>query len=150
MKNASGYTRISQIAILTHNVEKAARHWGEYLGMPTPEIVISDGFEKTGALYRGEPCHALLYQAFFEFENIQMEIIQPVDDTPSIWRECLDRNGEGLHHISFEVKDMPRHIENCADKDMPLMQKGEYQGGRYAYFDARDNLNIILEMVEND
>ena len=30
------------------------------------------------------------------------------------------------------------------------MQKGEYTGGRYAYADARKELKMILELLEND
>jgi len=35
-------------------------------------------------------------------------------------------------------------------KGMPLVQKGEYTGGRYAYIDGADKLGLILELLEND
>jgi hypothetical protein len=33
---------------------------------------------------------------------------------------------------------------------MPLMQRGEYTGGRYAYVDTTAQLGTILELLEND
>lgn len=150
MKASVDKTKVVQIGILAHDVKKAAEKWANYLGVDVPEVVVSDGFEKSGALYRGKPCDAKLYQAFFRFDNIEIEIIQPVDDTPSIWRECLDRDGEGLHHISFRVKNMADNIAECEKNGMSLLQKGEYPGGRYAYLDSMADMKIILEYLEND
>ena len=33
---------------------------------------------------------------------------------------------------------------------MPLLQKGEYTGGRYAYIDANKTLKTVIELLEND
>jgi len=33
---------------------------------------------------------------------------------------------------------------------MPLVQKGEYTGGRYAYIDSNSCLKVMLELLEND
>jgi methylmalonyl-CoA/ethylmalonyl-CoA epimerase len=33
---------------------------------------------------------------------------------------------------------------------MPLLQKGEYTGGRYAYIDTLRDLKVIIELLEND
>ena len=41
-------------------------------------------------------------------------------------------------------------IATLAKRDMPLLQKGEYPGGRYAYIDANEQLKLVLELLEND
>ena len=143
-------SKIVQIGILVHDVNKAAADWAAFLGVETPPVLVSDGYDKTGAIFRGESCDARLYQAFFNFNNIQVELIQPVDDTPSIWRECLDRDGEGLHHISFRVKNMAENMKDSEKLGYKTLQNGEYTGGRYAYMDALANLKIILEYLEDD
>jgi len=33
---------------------------------------------------------------------------------------------------------------------MPLAQKGEYTGGRYAYMETMKDLKVMLELLEND
>lgn len=150
MYSGIDYNDICQIGILTHNIEKTTQEYAAMLGVEVPEIITSEEYETTQAVYRGQPCSARIYQSFFNFNNTQIELIQPVDDTPSIWRECLDNNGEGLHHIAFNVKDMPEVIEDCEKQGMLLLQKGEYTGGRYAYLDDRSARKVILEFLEND
>jgi methylmalonyl-CoA/ethylmalonyl-CoA epimerase len=45
---------------------------------------------------------------------------------------------------------MKEKITLMERSQMPLMQKGEYTGGRYAYMDTFKDLKIILELLEND
>jgi catechol 2,3-dioxygenase-like lactoylglutathione lyase family enzyme len=143
-------TKVVQIGILAHDVVEATAKWAKFLGVEAPKPSVTDGYEKTKAVYQGKPCHGLIYQTAFRFGNIEIEIIQPYDNTPSIWRECLDRDGEGLHHIAFAVKDMAGSISEAEASGYSLLQKGEYTGGRYAYMDAIADMKIILEFLEND
>lgn len=141
---------IRQIGILTNDIEQATRQTAVFLKSPVPAIMTSQGYEQTRAVYRGAPCTARIYQSFFNLENIQIELIQPMDDTPSIWKECLDKDGEGLHHIAFQVKNMAEAIADLEAQGVPLLQKGEYPGGRYAYLDDREKRKVIVELLEND
>jgi len=45
---------------------------------------------------------------------------------------------------------MKEKIERLNKNGIPLIQSGEYPGGRYAYLDAGDVLRMIVELVEND
>jgi 4-hydroxyphenylpyruvate dioxygenase-like putative hemolysin len=78
-----------------------------------------------------------------------LELIEP-NDEPSTWRDDLNKNGEGIHHIAFNIKGMKEIIGKLERNGMPLIQKGEYKGGRYAYIDANDTLKTVLELLEND
>jgi Glyoxalase/Bleomycin resistance protein/Dioxygenase superfamily len=78
-----------------------------------------------------------------------LELIEP-DENPSTWRESLDKNGEGPHHIAFVVEGMKEKIDALEGRKMSLLQKGEYTGGRYAYVDTLKDLKVIIELLEND
>ena len=143
-------TRVRQIGILTHNIEATAEKWAAFLGIPVPAVSLSDGYDKTQAELYGKPCYGRCYQAFINFDNIQIEFIQPMDDEPSIWRECMDRDGEGLHHLAFEVKNMAENVKQCEEKGWGLQQKGEYTGGRYAYINSIGDLKMVTEFLEDD
>jgi catechol 2,3-dioxygenase-like lactoylglutathione lyase family enzyme len=149
-KMAIDKTKVVQIGILVHDIIEATARWAKFLEVEPPKPTMTDGYEKSKAIYRGEPCHGLIYQTVFKFGNIEVELIQPYDNTPSIWRECLDRDGEGLHHIAFRVKNMADCIKETEESGYPLLQKGEYTGGRYAYMDALREMKIILEFLEDD
>ena len=141
---------VTQIGILTSDIQKSKKVWEQFLKLPEQKIFECDGYEKTQAIYRGEPMHGRIFQVCFNFDNIELELIQPIGDTPSYWKECLDKNGEGIHHIAFAVKDMNSCIGECEDLGLTLTQKGEFEGGRYAYLDAMASMNIVLELLEKD
>ena len=81
--------------------------------------------------------------------SLQLELIEP-DNNKSTWRESLDKNGEGPHHIAFVVEGMKDKIAALERNQMPLLQRGEYAGGRYAYIDTLGDLKVIIELLEND
>jgi hypothetical protein len=45
---------------------------------------------------------------------------------------------------------MKEKIAGFEGKKMPLLQRGEYTGGRYAYIDTLKDLKVIIELLEND
>ena len=79
----------------------------------------------------------------------QLELTEP-DHHPSTWRESLDKNGEGPHHVAFVIKGMKEKIAVLERNQMSLLQTGEYPGGRYAYIDTLRDLKVITELLEND
>ena len=144
-------TKIVQIAIVVHDVQKYAKSYAEFFGVEVPEIIISETEDKAKTRYHGRPTKARVKQAFFRFDNIVIELLEPVGG-PSTWKDFLDNNGEGVHHIAFEVKGMDGRIAEMRDRGINLIQQGQwttYTGGRYAYFDSKDRLAVILELLEN-
>jgi hypothetical protein len=53
-------------------------------------------------------------------------------------------------HIAFQIKGMVAKTAYLNAKGLPLLQRGEYIGGRYVYFDGVTQLGIIIERLEND
>lgn len=143
-------SRVLQIGILVRDVSKAAHMWAVFLQRPVPEVRETLGYSFTQATYQGEPCNGRIRQAAISLDNIQLEFIEPIDDgNPSIWLDCLNQQGEGLHHIAFQVTDMDQQVQNCASQNMGCIQRGNFSGGCYAYIDARERLGIILEYLEH-
>jgi len=48
-----GNNIVTQIGIIVHDVESKARSWSEILGLPMPNIIITDTVDKTQAEYTG-------------------------------------------------------------------------------------------------
>jgi catechol 2,3-dioxygenase-like lactoylglutathione lyase family enzyme len=144
-----GTSSIKQVGIIVRDVEAAARAWAEVLGLPMPEIEITDPVEVTRTEYRGEPTSARARLAFFRLGPVELELIEPVGE-PSTWKDQLDQHGDSLHHIAFQVRGMRQAVENLRAQGLPVVQRGEYEGGRYAYIDGRAQLGCVLELLEND
>jgi catechol 2,3-dioxygenase-like lactoylglutathione lyase family enzyme len=144
-----GTTTITQIGIIVGNIAAKARAWSEIFGLPLPEIRETAGYEQTQAEYDGQPTGARAKLAFFNLGQVQVELIEPVDG-PSTWREQLERHGDSLHHIAFRIQGMGEKVAYLGGHGIPLVQRGEYTGGRYAYLDGIGQLGTILELLEND
>jgi len=149
MTDAALGTTIAQIGIIVGDIEAKARAWSEILGLPLPDIRETEGHEATQAQYDGQPMEARARLAFFRFDNIQVELIEPIDG-PSTWRDQLERHGDSLHHIAFRIDGMGERVAYLEGHGVSLVQTGEYTGGRYAYLDGVGRLGTILELLEND
>jgi 4-hydroxyphenylpyruvate dioxygenase-like putative hemolysin len=147
--NILGTKVIAQIGILVRDIEKTSQAYADFLGMEKPQSSITDAAEKAQTQYRGKRTEARAKLAFFDIGSLQLELIEP-DHNPSTWRESLDKNGEGPHHIAFVIEGMKEKIAMLERNQMPLLQKGEYTGGRYAYIDTLRDLKVIIELLEND
>jgi len=143
-------SKVAQIGIIVKDIEKTAKDYADFLGLPMPQISQTDTIEKSQATYRGKPCEATAKLAFLKIgEGIDLELIQP-DEKPSTWREFLDTSGEGVHHIAFWIKDTKGKVKKMEAAGMTLLQTGEWGTGRYAYVDAMDSLKLIIETLESD
>jgi catechol 2,3-dioxygenase-like lactoylglutathione lyase family enzyme len=146
---ALGTDRVMQIGIVVRDIEKTAAAWSRILGLPMPEIRTTDPVDKAQTEYEGEPTPARARLAFFHMGQVDIELIEPIDG-PSTWKDQLDAGGDSLHHIAFVVDGMGERLAHLAEHDIPLVQRGEYTGGRYAYVDATRQLGTVLELLEND
>ena len=144
-----GTTMITQVGIIVQDIEAKARAWAEVLGLPVPEIMITDTYERAQTEYDGKPSKARAKLAFFHLGQVELELIEPVGK-PSTWQDQLDEHGDSLHHIAFEIKGMTEKVAYLEAKGLSLVQRGEYPGGRYAYIDGSAQLGSILELLEND
>jgi methylmalonyl-CoA/ethylmalonyl-CoA epimerase len=149
-KGILGSHVVTQVGLLVHDIEKTAQTYADFLGVAKPEIKVTDVVEKSQAKYRGSPTKARAKLAFFKVgQGLELELIEP-DSEPSTWREDLNRRGEGVHHIAFQIKGMKEKLADLQKENMPLVQSGEYTGGRYAYVDANKDLKVLIELLEND
>ncbi len=142
-------TTVTQVGIIVPDIEAAAQAWAALLGRPVPEIIVTDGVERARTEYHGAPTPARARLAFFHLGQVDLELIEPIDG-PSTWRDHLEQHGPSLHHIAFQIQGMPQQVALLGAHGLPLIQRGEYTGGRYAYLDGADRLGCIVELLEND
>jgi methylmalonyl-CoA/ethylmalonyl-CoA epimerase len=145
-----GTHTVTQIGILVNDITSTASAFAEFLGVQVPSIIVTDIEAIAKTRYMGKPSGARAKLAFFHVgTDVDIELIEP-DQEPSTWRHDLDAHGEGFHHIAFQVKGMKDKNAVLQAHGMPLLQSGEYTGGRYAYHDATGTLKMVLELLEND
>ena len=66
--------------------------------------------------YRGERNDVLITAVFFYSGSLQYEFIQQHDDTPSAYREFMERTPEGgLHHVAYFCDNFAAAIRGAAE-----------------------------------
>ena len=77
-----------------------------------------------------------------------MEVIQP-QEGDCIWGNFLKTNGEGLHHIGFDIPtpNWDEMISGLKDQGCKMIVGGIFQGKRWCYFDINPG-ELVVEFVE--
>lgn len=144
-----GTNTVTQIGLVVSNIEETVQAWSALLGVPAPDVLITDAVEVAHTEYRHQSSPARAKLAFFHLGQVDLELIEPIGE-PSTWHDQLEAHGSSLHHIAFHVQGMPERIKALAEYGLPLIQRGDYTGGRYAYLDGNEQYGAIVELLEND
>ncbi|MEK4116967.1 VOC family protein [Paenibacillus sp. FSL W8-0919] len=146
-----GTNVITQIGLLVNDIEATSQVYADFFGVDNPGWFWSDRFAIEKTEFRGIPTEARAKLSFFDMGSLQLELIEP-DHHPSTWRESLDRNGEGFHHIAFIVEGMKEKISILQRNQIPVLQHGENAQGEYAYayMDTFPQLKLLIELLEQD
>ncbi|MCL6457084.1 MAG: VOC family protein [Gorillibacterium sp.] len=148
-KGLLGTNIVTQVGIVVKDIDKVSQAYADFFGIEKPDWFWTDPLDVAQTEYKGEPSLARSKLAFFDCGQVQIELIEP-DEHPSTWRDFLNEHGEGAHHIAFMINGMKEKIITLEQNGIPLVQKGEYTGGRYAYLDSTPDLKMWIELLEND
>jgi 4-hydroxyphenylpyruvate dioxygenase-like putative hemolysin len=141
----SGAT-LCQIGIVVRNAGKAAAKFSAMTGVEIPAPILTDPYEKSHTRFRGKPSGAGAKLIIFNLGQVSVEFVEPLAG-PSTWSEFLERRGEGVHHIAFQVENASRAAEGLASIGGQEVQRGDYTGGNYVYVDAERAIGTIIELL---
>jgi len=141
--------KITQIGIIVDDIEQAVQAWSAILGTEIPEVIITDPVERARTEFRGQSSTARAKLAIMQLGTIALELIEPMGEG-STWKEQLDQYGPSIHHIAFEVDDIDTQLTSLNEPGLNLVQRGEFEGGRYAYLDGQKRFAAVIELLELD
>lgn len=141
---------LCQVGIIVRDIEATARRYADTFGLPMPDIVVTPGYDVVKTTVDGQPSEATAKLAFLQTGQMVVELIQP-DDKPSVWRAFLDKNGEGVHHIAFQVSDTKATERYLSQWGIDTAQQGLYSdaSGMYTYVNSEPVLGVMLELLES-
>ena len=136
---------IRQIGYVVRDLDKALAGWVD-LGVG-PWFVIRSMPQRV--LYRGEPCEITLSLALANSGDMQFEVIQQQDDTPSIFTEFLAAGREGVHQFAYWTEDFGTTMQAVEEAGWPVVWSGgEDVGTRFAYVEPPNGPATIIEIME--
>lgn len=95
---------VAQIAYVVRDLDAAMAHCQRDLGSG-PCFVI-ENFLQAGQIYRGQESRADMRIAMTFAGQTWIELIQPLDQHPSVYRETIESRGYGLHHHGIAFTDV--------------------------------------------
>ncbi len=140
--------KMAQVGIIVKNIDKAADKYAALFNMEKPEIIIAENPEDNPTTHKGELTNATAKLAFFNLENVQIELIEPVGK-PSTWSDFLEKTGGGIHHIAFWIDGMEARVSGLDDLGFTEVQRGGWTGGQYSYLESDKDMSLIIELLEN-
>lgn len=143
-----GTKTIVHVAVIVGDVETKLQAWADLLDIPAPKAVITDTVELAHTEYHGERSPARAKIARFRLGAVAVELIEPIDG-PSTWGDHLDQHGDGLEHVALLVEGLDDKMAFLEANGIPLVQSGDFTGGRYIYSDGRKTLGAMLELTEH-
>jgi Glyoxalase/Bleomycin resistance protein/Dioxygenase superfamily len=96
---------VAQLAYVVEDLEASIEHFIRDLGAG-PFFVIDHFLQPGLQTYRGQVSTADVRIAMGFSGQTWFELIQPLDDEPSIYQEAIIRRGFGLHHHGIAVHDV--------------------------------------------
>ena len=82
--------------------------------------------------------------------DLQIELIQQLNDAPSMYKEFLDAGHEGLQHMSYWTTDYQGLYDKAISLGYVVGHEGSIGGekGRFAYFDTQAHPGTIVEISD--
>jgi catechol 2,3-dioxygenase-like lactoylglutathione lyase family enzyme len=140
--------RISQIAVVCRDLQKTMEQYTKLLGWGPWNVYRHEPPRLHDTELHGQPADYTMLGAETHVGDMGFELLQPLEGE-SIYKEWLDRNGEGLHHVAVMLHDFDESTE--LKKRFAEIGASVLMGGRigetieFYYLDTEPSLKIILE-----
>ncbi|MEJ0027080.1 MAG: VOC family protein [Rhizomicrobium sp.] len=138
---------IMQMAYVVKDLRAAIDEWVKRLNVG-PWFVL-DHFTGVDPVYRGKPSKADITLAMSFAGHMNIELIQPNDDHPSVYKELIDRSGHGFHHWGIASADFAGDLARYEAMGMEVaFRLGVPTGGEVAYLETKGALPGFVELIE--
>jgi methylmalonyl-CoA/ethylmalonyl-CoA epimerase len=128
--------RIHHIAVLVEDMDTSLSFWRDVLGI-TPSL-ISEVPQEAARI------------AFLPVGGSNVELVQPISRDAGLSR-FLEKHGPGLHHLCFEVTDLPGLLVQLKSKGVLLINdqpKVGEDGRLYAFIHPKSASGVLVELYQ--
>lgn len=137
---------IMQMAYIVEDIRKSIDEWITRLNVG-PWFLL-DHFTGLHPVYRGRPSTADVAIAMSFAGHMNIELIQPNDTQPSVYKEMIDSRGYGFHHWGVASTDIDVDIVRYERMGLELaFRAGVPTGGDVAYMDTHGTMPGFVELI---
>ena len=141
------FGNINQIGYVVRDIHASMDHWLRLGVGPWFYIqnVVTDYFR-----YRQEDSDMTMSVALANLGDVQLELIQPTNDAPSVYKDFLDSGREGAQHIACWTTNYLDLYDRALAAGYTVAQEGSIGGeqGRFAYLDTEFDQGTVIEISD--
>jgi methylmalonyl-CoA/ethylmalonyl-CoA epimerase len=95
------------------------------------------------------PCQQVSEAIFKVGEGMEIDLLEPTGPDSAVAR-FLERRGEGLHHICFEVDDVDAELKSMEAKGVELIDREGRDGvsGRIGFLHPKSIKGVLVELLQ--
>ena len=126
----------------------------EHIGIAVKDL------EKSNLLYAklfGEPHYKIeevksesVKTSFFKVGQNKIELLEATDNNSAI-AKFIDRKGEGIHHIAFDVDDIEKEIERLKSEGFKVINETPKKGADnklVAFLHPKSSNGVLIELCQ--
>ncbi len=128
---------LNHVCIAVNDIDDTLAFYGDVFGAAAAEVEDIEDQAVRAALVR--------------VGGSQLEFIQPTDPSGGVAR-FIERRGEGVHHIAFEVENLQERLDALAASGVRLIDAAPREGlsGMIAFLHPRSTRGVLIELVDQD
>ena len=127
---------IDHVGVAVKDIQAALKLFQEVFGVPPSEVteLVDQGVRAT----------------LIQVGQTRLELLEPLSEDSPVSR-FIQRRGEGLHHLAFNVSDVAGKLRALETREIQLIDKVPREGlsGAIAFIHPRSVFGILTELVEN-
>lgn len=128
--------KIEHIALAVEDLDAAVAHYRDVWGLHVShrERVEDQGVE----------------EAMLPIGESFLQLLGPTGPDTTVGK-FIERRGEGLHHIAYEVPDLEGTLAELKERGVPLIDEVPRRGGRghmVAFVHPKGNHGLLVELIQ--
>lgn len=128
--------KINHIGIAVHSLDASIPFYRDQLGM---------NFEGTE-----EVVDQQVRVAFLQVGESRIELLEPTSDASPV-AKYLQKKGEGIHHLAYEVEDIAATLEKMKEQGVRLIDEAPRQGAHdslIAFLHPKASGGVLTEICQ--
>ena len=119
------------------------------IGTLQPEVIFDSSSIMDCKVYGKTPDSILKARTrIVQIASVAYQFIQPLEGE-IIYKESLDKRGEGVNDLVFTVDDLDKETAKLAEKGVPVIRSGNPKtGNAFAYFDTRKAGDMMIKLIQ--
>ena len=146
-RGLAGLGPVMQLAWLPDDFDAALRHWTKTMGVGP--FFLLENIKLEEMRYLGKPTDAVFSLALAYWGDIQIELIRPENDAPSIYNGVYAVRDQ-LHHVCLLIDDIADAYAACAEHGAKILVEGKVgTSGRVIYADPGSGPGSVIEVLQS-